>query len=150
MLITSLLPLLSRYSLGFDLVAGPDETVTLTILPRKSEGTVHVPEGGEVRPISITGTATEIDAELARGADGALGQLIAARKALGDQIADQLKAADEAKVAAAAKAKPPAKPAAKPAALEKPVPTFKPVAAPEPVSPQPADAKPGEPASLWD
>jgi PRTRC genetic system protein E len=149
MLITSLLPLLSRYSLGFDLVAGPDETVTLTILPRKSEGTVHVPEGGEVRPISITGTATEIDTELARGADGALGQLIAARKALGDQIADQLKAADEAKVAAAAKAKP-AKPAAKPAVPEKPVATPKPVAAPEPVSPPPAEAKPGEPASLWD
>ena len=38
MLITSLLPLLTHYSLSFDLVAGPDETVTLTILPRKVAG----------------------------------------------------------------------------------------------------------------
>jgi hypothetical protein len=33
MLITNLLPLLARYSLGFDLVAGPDHTVTLTVIP---------------------------------------------------------------------------------------------------------------------
>ena len=33
MLITSLLPLLSRYSLGLDLGAGPDGAVTMTIMP---------------------------------------------------------------------------------------------------------------------
>lgn len=135
MLITSLLPLLSRYSLGFDLVAGPDETVTLTILPRKSEGTKHVPEGGEVRPISITGTAAEIDAELAKGSDGALGQLIAARKALGDQIAEQLKAAEDAKTAAAAKPAPPPAPAPAPPPAVPSAPT--------------AEPKPGEPVSLF-
>ena len=145
MLITSLLPLLSRYSLGFDLVAGPDETVTLTILPRKSEGTKHVPEGGEVRPISITGTAAEIDDELAKGGDGALGQLIAARKALGDQIAEQLKAAEDAKTAAAAKSKPAVKPAAKPAPSPAPAPAPSPAVASAPA----AEPKPGEPVSLF-
>lgn len=148
MLITSLLPLLSRYSLGFDLVAGPDETVTLTILPRKSEGTKHVPEGGEVRPISITGTAAEIDAELAKGSDGALGQLIAARKGLGDQIAEQLKAAEDAKVAAA-KSKPAAKPAAKPAPPPAPAPVPAPAPPPAGASAPAAEPKPGEPVSLF-
>lgn len=142
MLITSLLPLLSRYSLGFDLVAGPDETVTLTILPRRAEGAKHTPEGGEVRPISITATAAEIDAELAKGADGALGQLITARKALADQLAEQQTAAEDAKATAAMKAKPAAKPPAKPVAEKPPVPA-------EPVSPPPVESKPGEPASLW-
>lgn len=133
MLITSLLPLLSRYSLGFDLIAGADETVTLTILPRKAEAGRHVAESGEVRPISITGTAAEIDAELGRGADGALGQLIAARKALADQIAEQREAAEQAKSTVTPKAKA----AAKPAVAEKPA------------APPPAKTKPGEPASLW-
>ncbi|WP_267433807.1 PRTRC system protein E [Sphingomonas sp. GM_Shp_1] len=138
MLITSLLPLLSRYSLGFDLVAGPDETVTLTILPRKAEGS-KVVTPGELRLISITGTAAEIDAELARGEEGALGQLIATRKAMADQLAEQRAAAEQAK-SATAKAKPAAKPSAeKPAAL----------AAPAPAAPPPAETKPGEPASLW-
>lgn len=143
MLITSLLPLLSRYSLGFDLVAGPDETVTLTILPRRAEGAKHTPEGGEVRPISITATAAEIDTELEKGAEGALGQLISARKSLADQIAEQQTAADGAKTAAAVKGKPAAKPIAKPAVADKPpLPT-------EPASPPPVESKPGEPASLW-
>lgn len=140
MLVNSLLPLLARYSLGFDLVAGPDGTVTLTILPRKAEGAKHTPEGAEVRPISITGTAAEIDAELALGADGALGRLIATRRALADQIAEQHAAADHAKTAAAAKAKPAAKPAA--AAKATPTPTA-------PATPSPAVAGPGEPVSLW-
>lgn len=143
MLITSLLPLLSRYSLGFDLVAGPDETVTLTILPRRAVGAKHTPEGGEVRPISITASAAEIDAELAKGADGALGQLISARKALADQLAEQQTAAEDAKATAAMKAKPAAKPAAKSAADEKPP------APAAPASPSPVESKPGEPASLW-
>ena len=75
MLIASLLPLLGRYSLGFDLVAGPGETVTLTVIPRATEGKAQRLETGELRPISITATAAEIDIELAKGADGALGQL---------------------------------------------------------------------------
>lgn len=133
MLITSLLPLLSRYSLGLDLVAGPDETVTLTIIPRKAEGTTHKPEGGEVRPISITAPAAEIDAELAKGADGALGQLIAARKELAEQLAEQRSAAEAAKTKA------------KPAAPKAPAPAAAKPAAPPPVE----EAKPGEPASLW-
>ncbi|WIW89274.1 PRTRC system protein E [Sphingobium sp. V4] len=138
MLITSLLPLLSRYSLGLDLVASPDGAVTMTIMPRKAEGSSHKPEGGEVRPISITATAAEIDAELAKGEAGALGQLIAARKALGDQLAEQREAAETAKKAvpkpkpAPAKAAPPAAPRAE-----------------APAAP-PAEPAPGEPASLWD
>lgn len=140
MLITSLLPLLARYSLGFDLVAGPEETVTLTILPRVAEGS-KATTPGELRLISITGTAAEIDAELGRGEEGALGQLIATRKALADQLAEQRASAEQAKSATAAKAKPAAKPAAeKPAASAAAAP-----AAPPP----PAETKPGEPVSLW-
>lgn len=139
MLITSLLPLLARYSLGIDLVAGPEGTVTLTILPRVAEG-AKTATPGELRLISITGTAAEIDAELERGEGGALGQLIATRKALADQLAEQRAAAEQAK-STTAKAKPAGKPAAeKPAAS----------AAPAPSAPPPAtEAKPGEPASLW-
>lgn len=141
MLIASLLSLLTHYSLGLDLVAGPDDTVTLTILPRRAEGATHAPGAGETRPIAITATAAEIDAELARGTDGALGQLIAARKDLADQLAEQRHAADAAKQAAAAKAKaaaPVARPAA-PASAAKPA---------TPTSP-PADARADEPASLF-
>ena len=47
MLITTLLPLLARYSLGFDLVAGPDDTVTLTVIPRRHEGAADKLESGE-------------------------------------------------------------------------------------------------------
>lgn len=141
MLITSLLPLLSRYSLGLDLVAGPNGAVTLTVMPRKAEGAKHNPEVGEVRPISITATAAEIDAELAKGEDGALGQLIVTRKALGDQIAEQRQAAEEAKNAAAK-----AKPAQATPKASAPAKTAAPAA---PASP-PAAANPAEPASLWD
>lgn len=141
MLIASLLPLLSRYSLGFDLVAGPDDTVTLTIIPRKAEGADPKLDPGETRPISITASAAEIDAELARGADGALGQLIASRKTLADQLADQRQAAEAARAAAAEAAK------AKAAAPKTPAPASAPkVQAP---SSPPADAKAEEPASLW-
>ncbi len=136
MLITSLLPLLSRYSLGFDL-AGSGETVTLTIIPRKVAGAKHDPKGDEVRPISITATAAEIDAELARGEEGALGQLIVQRKSLADQIAEQLAAAEAAKTKAAPKTK--SEPA-KTAAAAAPAAT--------PSTPAPA-AEPNEPASLW-
>ncbi|AOR76302.1 PRTRC system protein E [Novosphingobium resinovorum] len=135
MLITSLLPLLSRYSLGLDLAAGPDETVTLIIMPRKAEGVKNAPGAEEIRPISITATAAEIDAELALGEAGALGQLIASRKALGDQLAEQKQATEAAK----AKVKPATtKAATTPAKPE-------PAATPAPVP----DPKPGEPASLW-
>lgn len=137
MLIASLLPLLTRYSLGFDLVSGPDETVTLTIIPRKAEGADHNLASGESRPISITASAAEIDAELARGADGALGQLIASRKTL----ADQREAAEAARAssAEAAKAKPVTARPISPAAV---------ASGPAQSSP-PASAKPDEPASLW-
>ncbi|OUC54728.1 PRTRC system protein E [Sphingobium sp. GW456-12-10-14-TSB1] len=134
MLITSLLPLLSRYSLGFDLVAGPDGTVTLTVIPRKAVGAKSNPEAGEVRPISITATAAEIDEELAKGEDGALGQLIAVRKGLGDQIAEQRAAAEATKAPAKSKKAEPAKAAPAPAASSEPS----------------AAPKPGEPTSLWD
>jgi PRTRC genetic system protein E len=135
MLITSLLPLLARYSLGCDLVAGPDGMVTLTIIPRMIEGSGHKPDTGELRPISLTASAAEIDAELARGEDGALGQLIGGRKALADQLEEQRQATEAARAAAAAKAR---------AAT----PTPKPASAQASGSP-PADAKPEEPASLW-
>jgi PRTRC genetic system protein E len=137
MLIANLLPLLHRYSLGFDLVAGPDDTVTLTVIPRKVEGTTAALEVGETRPISITASAAEIDAELARGADGALGQLIATRKTLADQIADQREAAEAAKAAKARATPAPAKTATTSAS---------PAQAPNAL---PAEAKSDEPASLW-
>ena len=143
MLITSLLPLLTRYALGFDLIASPDgDIVTLTIIPRKAEGTNHKLDAGEIRPISITASAAEIDAELAKGPDGALGQLIASRKTLADQIAEQRDAADAAKASATEAAKLKATPSPKPAAL---------ASAPKAASPSspPADARPEEPASLW-
>jgi PRTRC genetic system protein E len=143
MLLTNLLPLLARYSLGFDLVAGADDTVTLTIIPRKAEGSKHALESGEVRPISITGTAAEIDEELAKGTDGALGGLITARKSLADQLAEQREAAADAAKTAAAKAKPAAK------AAPSPAPAKGPASPPAPAAP-PADPKPGESVNLWD
>jgi len=142
MLITSMLPLLSRYALGLDLLAGPDGEVTVTILPRRAPGAKADPEAGEVTPISLTGTAAEIDAELALGADGALGQMFAARKALADQIAEHRKAAEEAKAKSSATARSAAKTPAKPAAQ-------KADAAPPAATPPPAEPQPGEPASLW-
>ena len=142
MLIANLLPLLHRYSLGFDLVAGPDDTVTLTVIPRKVEGTTAALEVGETRPISITASAAEIDAELARGADGALGQLIATRKTLADQIADQCLAAEAAKAASAEAAKARTTPA--------PAKTATTSASPAPApNALPSEAKSNEPASLW-
>ena len=141
MLIANLLPLLARYSLGFDLVAGPDDTVTLTVIPRKADSASAKLEAGETRPISITASAAEIDAELAKGADGALGQLIATRKTLADQIAEQRQAAEDARTAAAEAAK------AKAAAAKKAAPAS-PAKAPAMSSP-PADAKADEPATLF-
>lgn len=142
MLISNLLPLLARYSLGFDLVAGPDDTVTLTVIPRRQEGATHKLETGETRPISLTASAAEIDAELAKGEDGALGQLIAARKTLADQLEEQRQAAEAARTAAAEAAK------AKAATPKTPAPAS-PAKAANPAAP-PADAKADEPASLWD
>jgi PRTRC genetic system protein E len=136
MLITNLLPLLARYSLGFDLIAGPDGLVTLTVIPRKAMGAKHDIAGGEARPISITATAAEIDAELAKGADGALGQLIFTRKALAEQIAEQREAAEAAKVKA------------KPAVVAQKI--AAPVTAPSPKAiPASAAAVAEGPASLW-
>lgn len=143
MLIASLLPLLNRYSLGFDLVAGPDGTVTLTVIPRNAEGKTHSLEPGETRPISITATAAEIDTELAKGADGALGQLITTRKTLADQIAEQREATEAARAASAEAAK--AKAAS---ATTRSSTSASASAAPAP-SALPAEAKSDEPASLW-
>ena len=143
MLIASLLPLLTRYSLGFDLVAGPDETVTLTIIPRRPEGAASKVQAGETRPISITAPAREIDAELAKGAEGALGRLIASRKTLGDQIAEQHQAAEDAKASAAEAAK-----ARAAAATPKTSQTTSRAEVPASSTP-PADASASEPASLW-
>ena len=142
MLIASLLPLLTRYSLGFDLVAGPDNTVTLTVIPRTAEGAGAKLEAGETRPISITASAAEIDAELAKGAHGALGELIATRKTLADQIAEQRQAAEAARTAAAEAAK------AKAAAASKTASPTNAAKVPARTSP-PADAKPDEPATLF-
>ncbi|HEX7782598.1 MAG TPA: PRTRC system protein E [Sphingobium sp.] len=144
MLITSLLPLLGSYSLAFDLVAGADDVVTLVIIPRIAEGKSHQPEAGELRPISMTATAAEIDAELAKGVEGALGGLIATRKTLADQIATQRDAAEAARTASAEAAK------AK-AATAPPKPATTSASAPASPAPGvlPADAKSEEPASLW-
>lgn len=130
MLITNMLPLLSRYSLGLDLVAGPNGMVTMIVIPRKAEGAKHNPDVSELRPISVTATAEELDAVLAEGEGGVLGQLVASRKALADQLAEQRSAAEDAKTKASAKAKP-----AAPKASAKP---------PEPAAP--ASARPAAPA----
>jgi PRTRC genetic system protein E len=143
MLIRSLLPLLNRYSLGFDLIAGPDDSVTLTVIPRKAEGAKHPLESGETRPISITAIAAEIDAELAKGTDGALGQLIASRRTLADQIAEQRQAADTARTAAAEAAKTKAA-----SATSRPSAATTPFETPASNSP-PVNAKPDEPATLF-
>ena len=119
MLITNLLPMLGSYSLAFDLVAGDDGVVTLIIIPRVAEGKTHKAEAGELRPISITATAAEIDAELAKGAEGALGGLIATRMALADQIATQRDAAEAARAASAEAAK--AKAASAPGGARQPL-----------------------------
>ncbi len=137
MLISSLTPLLSRYALSIDLSSGPDQMVTVVIMPRKAKGAAHNPDAAELQIISITASAEEIDAELARGEAGALGQLIVARKALGDQLAEQRQAAE------AAKGK--VKPATSKASSPSTAPAAKPAAAPEPA----ATAGPDEPASLW-
>jgi PRTRC genetic system protein E len=143
MLIANLLPLLTRYSLAFNLIAGPDDTVTLTIIPHNLGGESHKLEHGEIRPIAITASAAEIDAELAKGAEGALGQLITARKSLAEQIAVQREAAEAARTASAEAAK--AKAAA---ATPKPASSAGAAKTPTPAA-LPADAKSGEPASLW-
>lgn len=146
MLLTSLLPLLTRYSLCLDLVAGADGVVTLTVIPRKAEGVKHDLDAREVRPISIIAPIAEIEAELAKGEGGALGQLFAVRKALGDQLAEQRQAAEDAKSAAAkSAAKSKAKPAPAPAKGASPAKSEAPAA---PAAP-PTDTKPGEPVSLW-
>lgn len=142
MLITSLLPLLSRYSLRLDLVAGPDDTVTLTVIPRKAEGADAKLDTGETRPISITASAAEIDTELAKGPQGALGELIAARKMLADQLAEQRQAAEAARTAAAEAARAKAQAASK---STSPTGAAKLPARTNP----PADAKPDEPATLF-
>ncbi|MBB5707326.1 PRTRC system protein E [Sphingopyxis panaciterrulae] len=141
MLIETLLPLLADYSLTLDLVAAPDGTVTLTVIPRKAEGATAKLETGETQPISIIAAAPEIDAELAKGADGALGQLIAARKTLAEQLAAQRQAAEDARTAAAEAAK------VKAAAAKNTVPAS-PAKTPAKDGP-PADAKADKPATLF-
>lgn len=147
MLITNLLPLLTRYSLQLDLVASSDGNVTATIIPRRAEGTSN-PADADMRPISITATAAEIDAELAKGIEGALGQLVQQRKSLADQIADQAAAAAEAKKKAEEAKKTASKPAAKAAPAPAASASSSAVAPPASLSP-PAGATAGEPASLW-
>ena len=142
MLIANLIPLLSRYSLGFNLISAPDGNVTLTIIPRRAEGKDADLNAAELQPIQITATAVEIDAELAKGADGALGQLIPARKTLGEQIAKQ-KAAAEAAAAEARKVA--AEKTAKAASSAKPAASV--AAEPKVDVLESADA--AEPASLW-
>ncbi|MBC2668745.1 PRTRC system protein E [Novosphingobium piscinae] len=134
MLITNLLPLLARYSLGFDLVAGAGNMVTLTIIPRKAEGAKVALEPAEARPISITGTAEEIDEQLALGTEGALSQIFVARVNLAEQLAEQRKAVEDAKAAASAKAKPAAKVAPTPTAAPAPAPAPAAPAADEPLT----------------
>lgn len=141
MLIANLLPLLAHYSLTLDLVAGPDGTVTLTVIPRKADNASAKLEAGEAQPISIIATATEIDTELAKGADGALGQLIAARKTLAEQLVAQRQLAEDARTAAAEAAK------AKAGATKKAAPAS-PAKTPAKSSP-PIDAKADEPATLF-
>ena len=66
---------------------------------------VSMTEAGERLYKSIAPRFEEIDAELARGANGALGQLIATRRTLADQIAEQRQADEDARAAAAEAAK---------------------------------------------
>ncbi|HPG03683.1 MAG TPA: PRTRC system protein E [Beijerinckiaceae bacterium] len=156
MLIAALAPLLARFNLKIDLRAAPDDQVQLTLVPQKLEGSKF--EGAVLAPIALTATAAELDAELAKGEAGALHRLVAARKSLADQIADQeaadAKATAEARDKAAKKpaAAKPAATAAKPASSGSPTKAEAAKTASEsvesPATP-PADADASKPASLW-
>jgi PRTRC genetic system protein E len=161
MLIATLAPLLSRLSLKIDMQSAGDDKISLTVVPRRREGAAAANDGAELRPIALTGTVAELDAELAKGEAGALAQIVGARKALSDQIAEQIeadqKAAEESRKKAAEKTASKTKPAAAPA-TPKSKPTPAPAAskaAPAPTTAEPkddwpdADAESDGPASLW-
>lgn len=154
MLISTLKPLLERFNLKIDLRAAPDDLVQLTIVPQKADGSKL--EGAVLAPISLTATAAELDAELAKGENGAIARLVSSRRTLAQQIADQealdTKAAADAKEKASSKASA-AKPAAKPATTStKPAAKATPATS-APVGPVageiPAGATAQQPGSLW-
>ena len=151
MLLQTLFPLLARYALAIDVIANSDNTVTVTIVPRNANGAA-TDNKSSLQPISLTGSAAEIDAELAKGENGALGQLILARRSIADQLAQQAADAENAKKAAAEAAK---KATASRAATKAPAKAPAPAAAsnPEPNLDQDDDpapvGDPAEPASLW-
>lgn len=152
MLFATFAPLLSRYDLSMNLAGGKNGMIALTIIPRRPDGNGKDADIGaaDLQPILLEGTAAEIDAALALGDSGPLGQLIKARLSLGEQIADA-KAATEAAEAASKAA----------AAEKKKATTSKPT--PSPAAPKPAasatqedstasllaDANPQDPGSLW-
>lgn len=112
MLIAALLPLLSHYKLRIDLDADgasashidpldPATPITVTVIPaRRAAG---AGSHGDTAPLMLNGTVAEIDAALAAGADGPLGQLVAARVGLAEAVAAQIAAAEESRKAATAK-----------------------------------------------
>jgi len=164
MLISTLKPLLDRFNLKIDLRAAPDALVQLTIVPQKADGSKL--EGAVLAPISLTATASELDAELAKGEEGAIARLVSSRRSLAEQIADQealdAKAAADAKDKAAAKAATAkttaekataAKPAAKAATASKPTPKASAPVAAIAAGPAPDEIPAGgtaqQPGSLW-
>ena len=95
MLLTTLAPMLGRLNLRLDLSKTKDGRISVTVIPRPSEEGSDS-SGEELRPLSLTGTPEELDAELARGPEGALASMVAARRTLSEQIEADIRATKEA------------------------------------------------------
>lgn len=116
MLFKTISPLLSALNLSMMLNLTDDGRINLTISPTKKNPSDQTGKG-DLRPICLTGTAEELDAEFAKGESGALGKLIIQRKSLSDQLlqaAVEEKAAKDAAEADRKNKKPASKPANKP------------------------------------
>lgn len=146
MLMTTLAPLLSRYSLTTQIMAGDAGMISLTIVPRRPEGNDKDIGDADLTPIQLQGTPAEIDEALGAGENGPLGSLIKARISLSDQIT----ALKEAAVAAEAAAKAAKTTTIKASAAKSPSPVpAKPAAAAAPTPDPLANASAEDPATLW-
>jgi PRTRC genetic system protein E len=103
MLITALASSLTKFRMRIELSAADNGRVTLTIIPTPINTEVGKDAPATLtRPISLTGTPEELDAELAKGEAGALSSIFATRRTLAQQIEDQ-KATEQAELEASRK-----------------------------------------------
>lgn len=126
MLISILAASLNKFRMRIELSSVKDGRIMMTIIPTplSIEGDKET-LGTLTRPISVTGTPEELDAELAKGEAGSLSSIFTTRRSLAQQIED-LAAAEKASLEASRK-KAPAKqtsaavkdiPKARPSALD--------------------------------